>query len=402
MTILFYYNNLFGDGGIPREFRKVISALNRGSNQVIALTVKKEPCKSPFEKNVFTARNGLASCLLLFKLLRRKHVDIVVLAEYFYLYCPFLALITRLSGTKLILYPTNQINRIVFQNDLFTVNPSVRFLERNSATHSMRKTFASYLKISLKNFYKHSLGRLTVRLSNGIAVLSEHEKQKIQETYPSLQRFIHLPWCYHEFTAPSKVMNFYAQWLANKKVPVVVYWGRMDFWMKGIDRLIEGVRWIQTQSNHVPFKLFLIGPDYKNGSEQIKQLIVKYGLGDSIYLLLPGMYPAGDLSPLREANVSVILSRWDGMPRAVRESLLLDVPVVVSPETHFSDHIKKFEAGVVVSTPDNAECVGRALLDAVNHCAHYTSNCSRIPLQPEDIATSFWNQLKEQMYDSAK
>jgi glycosyltransferase involved in cell wall biosynthesis len=89
--------------------------------------------------------------------------------------------------------------------------------------------------------------------------------------------------------------------------------------------------------------------------------IEELGIADRVTIVTPEQYTSGDHSPLATADASVLLSRWDGFPRALRESLQLDVPVLVSPETHFSEIIDECRCGEHVAEPDNPESVAAAI-----------------------------------------
>ena len=72
------------------------------------------------------------------------------------------------------------------------------------------------------------------------------------------------------------------------------------------------------------------------------------------------MYEKGSIDPLRDADVNILLSRWDGFPRTLRESTIFEVPMLVFEETNFGDLVRNFQEGIVAKNPDN---VSELILD---------------------------------------
>ena len=145
------------------------------------------------------------------------------------------------------------------------------------------------------------------------------------------------------------------------------------------------------------FKIFLIGPDYRNGALQIKKRILALELTEDVIVVLPGQYKSGSLAPLRDADASVLLSKWDGFPRSLRESLCLDVPVIVSQETNFADIVEKYGCGVVVYNPDDSSELAKALQRmselALDSSANSSTNEAVSSLEWCNIAKEFVNNL---------
>ena len=58
-----------------------------------------------------------------------------------------------------------------------------------------------------------------------------------------------------------------------------------------------------------------------------------------------GAYTSGTLGLLASADLAVCLSRWDGPPRVIRESLTLGVPVLASQEANFDLYLEHQDCG---------------------------------------------------------
>jgi glycosyltransferase involved in cell wall biosynthesis len=163
--------------------------------------------------------------------------------------------------------------------------------------------------------------------------------------------------------------------------------------MKGLDRLLAGVEWAKKNEGELSFQLFIIGPGYQGGEQLVRRDIERRGLSENVTVLLPGEYPKGDLSPLLDACMSILLSRWDGVPRALRESLALGVPVLVSKETHFESVVRETGAGIVLENSDDPTSVGKALLEMCKHPLKYRVEKPYAYLEKNRVTGRFWEQL---------
>jgi glycosyltransferase involved in cell wall biosynthesis len=94
---------------------------------------------------------------------------------------------------------------------------------------------------------------------------------------------------------------------------------------KNIHLLIESLNFLPRE-----YKLLLVGPEappeYK---DKLKDAIVKYGLGDRIVRVGYTSYPQIPIA-FQAADVFVLPSEWEGLPKAVMESLACGVPVLAS------------------------------------------------------------------------
>ena len=54
------------------------------------------------------------------------------------------------------------------------------------------------------------------------------------------------------------------------------------------------------------------------------------------------------MQPFVSADYSILLSRWDGFPRSLRESIFYNIPIIASKETNFGDIINKTDCGYLI------------------------------------------------------
>ena len=396
MKLLFFYNDLFGSGGIPGEFRAIVSSL--ATHAEITVATKPGPNRGgiPEHVSVTLFRDRHEVKLALRKLFTGHHFDAVILAEYFSLYALPVAKAAESAKIPVVLYPTNQINRTVFEKDLFQASPDVRSLERRSSQHSQPNARLKLLINQVKKRgFKSLIGDRVVARTSCFAVLSQYEQEEIAKVYPEAKdRFILLPW-----VNPLLGMETHHDPFFSKTLDVTggkrnfVYWGRLDYWMKGLDRILQGVKWVSENIEQIPFRVYLIGPDYHGGQAKVEREINRLGLQDSVSILPPGKYPAGSKAPLRDADASILMSRWDGLPRSIRESLLLNVPVIASKETHTSDVFKSGRGGLTLEDADDAKEVGRALLRIQDAEFKDSTHAASEFFDPDVVADRFFSQL---------
>jgi glycosyltransferase involved in cell wall biosynthesis len=393
MKMLFFDTDLFDEGGIPAEFQGLLSVLGEGEHDVVAVSVSNKP-ESLNQCVVHTASNVCKALGVVWKELRQGEINVVVSAGYFNPFGMVAGLMAKVLRVKFVLYPVNQINWYVLSNDLFSENPDVKVLESGSPEN--KKSRPAGLNVFLKKVYRYTLGWMIIRLSDGVAVLSDYEKNEIKTIYPLYPgSFIELSWFVSTLPLEERTSDFYNERYGEsfQKKPVV-YWGRQDYKMKGLDRLLAGVEWARKYEGELPFHLFIIGPGYQGGEQLVRRDVENRDLGGCVTILLPGEYQRGDISPLRDASMSVLLSRWDGIPRALRESLALGVPVLASKETHFGSVIQESGAGIILEDADDPASVGEALLEMAYSSEKYRPDSPFAYMDRTRVTHRFWGQLE--------
>ena len=150
--------------------------------------------------------------------------------------------------------------------------------------------------------------------------------------------------------------NFYFKKFGiDNSITKLLFWGRIDWKLKGIDRLVNAIKEIKCTNKYEykPFKLFFIGSDYRNSVSKLLPFLRKNNLEKDVLFVTEDMYEKGSIEPLRDADVNILLSRWDYFPRTLREATLFEVPVLVSEETNFGELVRNFKAGIVSKNPDD-------------------------------------------------
>jgi glycosyltransferase involved in cell wall biosynthesis len=104
---------------------------------------------------------------------------------------------------------------------------------------------------------------------------------------------------------------------------LAVFVGRLDVHRKGLDVVVGGI------AGAPGWHLALVGPRFRD-VERLERTIDELGVGDRVHLVGERHGRALQASG-RAADVSVLMSRWEGLPMVLLEALALGRPVVVSP-----------------------------------------------------------------------
>ena len=90
-----------------------------------------------------------------------------------------------------------------------------------------------------------------------------------------------------------------------------------------------------------------MGPDYNNSLKKIISEINRCNLKNKIIYHTRDTW-LNNLQPFVSADYSILLSRWDGFPRSLRESIFYNLPIIASIETNFGDIINKTNCGYLI------------------------------------------------------
>lgn len=139
---------------------------------------------------------------------------------------------------------------------------------------------------------------------------------------------------------------------------------RLDTWRKGLDRLCA---WLEAHAEDLPRPAaVLYAPE--DGSPRPDSLprLIDDGL-----LRWDKTSRGADLvRELEAARGVVLLSRWDGQPRVLREAALLGVPTMSTAASHFTEVVHALGTGVLVSDADDPDEVHRAFGELAGQPRH--------------------------------
>jgi glycosyltransferase involved in cell wall biosynthesis len=367
--ICIYYRDIFGpDRAAPGEAKAVARALS-GMARVTAVGRKQESDEK-IEGLRCLPYKGLKQLLKILRSQRKDGIDALILQAPLTGESLKVAILCAVLRIPLVIQDFGQITETALKRKLFTQQPDIRHLEGSEVSI---ERFRLSLDLShVKSNLRKRIALLILRFIDRTSIIawlvfSDFSKQQLKILLGVEEgKCIRFPWPAVPPIADLKEGHWYHEYSNSTADFNFVFWSRLDFWMKGVDRMINGFAAACDKSAEFKnsAKLYLIGPSYQGGGELSLRLIEERSLSDQVVWVKPGEYEAGSLKPLQDADCSVLLSRWDGFPRALRESLGLGVSVLASPETHFADVLDKFNCGCTTTDPDDPTSVGAAMIKA--------------------------------------
>lgn len=168
----------------------------------------------------------------------------------------------------------------------------------------------------------------------------------------------------------------------------IVYIGRLDYYHKGIDLMLEAINQKKDYFKENNCKFYIYGPDYANRRKTVKKLIENNKVQD-IVTLLDAVSGAEKECTLLNTDIFIQTSRFEGMPLGILEALSYGLPCIVTEGTNTGEIIKKYNAGWVSET--NPESIAKAMVKAVSdRCKWNSKSNNGIKLVEENFA---WNKI---------
>jgi glycosyltransferase involved in cell wall biosynthesis len=127
--------------------------------------------------------------------------------------------------------------------------------------------------------------------------------------------------------------------------PVFGFVGRLDQVHKGLDLLLDG--FAQYKKNNGQGELWLVG----DGQDRQKLWLKVQSLGlDSSIRFWGARFSNEKTNLIRNMDVFVHTSRWEGIPISVLEAASLRKPLLVSPGTGLAEAVQSWGAGLTTQT----------------------------------------------------
>lgn len=169
------------------------------------------------------------------------------------------------------------------------------------------------------------------------------------------------------------------------------YIGRIDFFYKGIDILLEAIyhaREILKRNNAI---VDLCGPGRRRAIERLNAMVADLGISDVVNCKGP-VIGMGKDKQFRETDILVLTSRSEGMPTVVLEALSYGVPCLVTDGTNMGDILAANGAGWACRL--SSESISHTLESAVQQ---YTENSTSYKRNARRLAKEYtWTKVAEQ------
>lgn len=147
--------------------------------------------------------------------------------------------------------------------------------------------------------------------------------------------------------------------------------GRLDIHTKGIDILLSGFERLVAKGSNAMLHIGGDGRDFQLIESEIEQR----GLTNNV-TLYGAVFGEEKNQFLAKLNYLCLTSRNEGLPGVVLESLAMNIPCIVSPETNMGDAIDEHDAGFVLKE-NSAEMLAGKLeqADKTIHSNEYIQRC---------------------------
>ncbi|WP_210608828.1 glycosyltransferase family 4 protein [Priestia flexa] len=138
--------------------------------------------------------------------------------------------------------------------------------------------------------------------------------------------------------------------------------GRLDINHKGLDLLIEAVNLIKDKMGNANVKIY--GPAVHGSDLKLREMISQYKL-DKIVKVFGPVRGESKSDILKETDIFVHTSRFEGHPMAVLEALAYGIPCLLTPGTNVSKQVSDIGGGW--EAPETVEGIALAIEDILEH-----------------------------------
>ena len=354
MKFSFFYIDALSDGG-PKDIRCLCNVLSK-EKKVDLYCVSENYFINKDKYKLYKAKRLLSLILLIISNKNILRLSKVIVIGGFIWKNIFIILLFIILRIKYHFIPLSHFNSHSFANKIFNKNPAISNGKLKAADRNLNYSFNNFFSKLIKKIYFHTLGKIIIYQSQSLWVTSIFEKDQIISLLPNT---INKPFVFYGFglnTNQGRETKY--NYSDYKNYTNLVFWGRVDYFNKGLDRLLNS---IQIEKNYfVENKILfhVIGPSYNGGKNILIKEINLKGLSKIIKVPDDKKITSIDMGGLVNADGMVLLTRFEGHPRVIRESINYKVPALISPETNFCDrNFNDIEVlgGVDVKNPDDAK-----------------------------------------------
>lgn len=178
-----------------------------------------------------------------------------------------------------------------------------------------------------KSLYVAAAQRALYRRLARVHALSPSEVGDISAVLPNAQVY-----CLPQGTSPgvAEALDACPRGGANGQLVKLLFVGRIDVEVKGLDTLVEALALAMRGSSlRRPTRLLLVGPDWKGGKGRLLDLARQLGIEHSIEIL-DAVMSAEIPAIVQSADIYIQLSRNEGNPLSLNDALAFGKPAIVS------------------------------------------------------------------------
>lgn len=132
----------------------------------------------------------------------------------------------------------------------------------------------------------------------------------------------------------------------------LIYVGRLDVVVKGIDIMLQMVKKYQTSLREHGVKITIAGSNSSGGQQIIEKYIFDNNLED-IISLEPAIFGDEKIRKILDNDLFFQLSRTEAQSLSVSEAMNLGMPTIVTPGTSFYEKAKQYNIAIPVKTKED-------------------------------------------------
>jgi len=136
--------------------------------------------------------------------------------------------------------------------------------------------------------------------------------------------------------------------LFSKQGLKLIYVGRLDIGLKGLDTLLHSASIIRSQMLNNKIEITIAGTDHENNKLELKNLIKKYRL-EKVVHLKNAVFGDQKINLLLKHDCFIQLSRSEGQPMGILEAMGLGLPPIATRGTSLKEIITNHDLGYVVA-----------------------------------------------------
>lgn len=327
MRIGIFYKHFRSKGGFPRDFQRLASELAAIGNEIFVYTYAGDADNEIAECNYIVReytgnkRPSFSVPQSLAHLLRKNkdNLDILEVVGGFFPENIMVCRFARQSGVPYVYAPLGHLvpNVISSKNSIAKKVFLFLFLRKALSGAAALHCFSEFDKINALKWVKKTV------VMTALGAFFEDIPGELGSDY-----------------FRSRILSFDGR-------AIFLYFGRIDFYKKGIDIIIDAMGMVGPLRHKIGF--VIVGPGTEEDVIFLQHRIHEAGVGDSI-AILPPVFDSSKFSMFADADFFVLPSRMDIIPRALREALSVGCPVLVSEETQAKDIVNEFGAGFIFKT----------------------------------------------------
>ncbi len=143
--------------------------------------------------------------------------------------------------------------------------------------------------------------------------------------------------------------------LSSKRI--VLFVGRLDPVQKGLDVLLKAF----SNNNIKNLVLLLVGPDHKDNTPHLKEMISNYDIKDKVLIVGP-LFGPKKYNYLNHSDIFIHTSRWEGLSLSVLEAMAMSLPCLLTKQANPIGMLKNGNSGWIVNF--DFQEIAKALINA--------------------------------------